>query len=286
MPAEASDLKFFLSGGQDNTDPNLSLGGPISSVLIEDPLQVFDEIHYSESWVGDTEWRCVYVKNTHPTATMRDLVAWVIQGRLYDEQGNDIGSSPEEINVQWDSAGVGDGVSTGVAYQTTDEDLPPKLKAPEGVTATPTTGGTLAAGTYYYVVTALNANGETVASQEVAATVDGSATTAVQISWQVLRGATKYRVYGRTQGSQGQYWETTATSFTDTGDAGTAGSPPAANTADLEFPDPPPSDDLSAVGNFDLGPGQVAALWIKRTCPPQVGVSGTSKPKIRLLFGT
>src|SRR5215469_362250 len=49
------------------------------------------------------------------------------------------------------------------------------IGAVSGVTAvTSATGGTLAAGTYHYVVTALNASGETTVSNEVAVTTTGT----------------------------------------------------------------------------------------------------------------
>jgi hypothetical protein len=91
-------------------------------------------------------------------------------------------------------------------------------------------GGTLASGTYYYKVTALNDLGETTASTEVSATVDGTTTNAVTVSWTAIPGATKYRVYGRASGAQDQYWETTDTSVTDTGSAGFAATVPTENT--------------------------------------------------------
>jgi hypothetical protein len=101
------------------------------------------------------------------------------------------------------------------------------LPAPTGVSATATSGGTLAAGTYYYIVFALDANNlPSPASAEVSATVDGSNTNAITISWSAVAGAAKYRVFGRSQGAENQYWETTSTSFTDTGTSGTSGTPP------------------------------------------------------------
>ncbi|MDP3991092.1 MAG: hypothetical protein Q8P63_02240, partial [Candidatus Nealsonbacteria bacterium] len=104
------------------------------------------------------------------------------------------------------------------------------LSIPSNVSAQATTSGTLSADTYYYVVTALNSNGETSSSTEVSATADGSTTTAVAISWDGITGATSYRVYGRTQQTEDQYWETAVTSYTDTGATGTTAVVPAANT--------------------------------------------------------
>lgn len=93
------------------------------------------------------------------------------------------------------------------------------------------TGGTFAAGTYYWVVTALNAKGETVASNEVSATLLANAEQV--LSWTAIAGATSYNVYrGTVSGDEGiLVANTTGTSYTDTGAAGTAQTPPAAGTA-------------------------------------------------------
>lgn len=108
----------------------------------------------------------------------------------------------------------------------------PNLPAPGTVTATPsTTGGSLAAGTYYYKVTALNAQGQTTGSPEVSATTT-TATSSVALSWTAVPGATSYNVYrGTAAGGENVYYNTTTASYTDTGAAGTSGTVPASNTA-------------------------------------------------------
>ena len=119
------------------------------------------------------------------------------------------------------------------------------LAVPSGVSATGSgTGGTLNAATYYYTVTAFNIAGETTASAEVSATTSGT-TSSVAIAWSHVSGvydlATRaqadagYRIYrGTTSGAENVLIGTvaaTATTFTDTGAAGTAGAPPSSNTA-------------------------------------------------------
>lgn len=106
------------------------------------------------------------------------------------------------------------------------------LAAPVASAATPSaTGGTLAAGSYFYKVTAINALGETVGSNEVTATTTGS-TSSVAVTWAAVTGATGYKVYkGSAAGAESSYFAVGAvTSFTDTGTAGTAGTVPASNT--------------------------------------------------------
>lgn len=101
------------------------------------------------------------------------------------------------------------------------------LAAPVQPAATPsTTGGTLAAGTYYYWVTAMTEVGETTVSPVRSATTTGS-TGSVALTWTNITGAIGYRVYrgnastavprliGSSQGG----------AFTDTGAGGNTGAP-------------------------------------------------------------
>lgn len=92
--------------------------------------------------------------------------------------------------------------------------------------STATTGGTLAAGTYYYVVVAFNAAGDAVKSNEMSQTTTG-ATSTVTVNWNAVAGATGYKIYrGTAPGAQTVFFSVGAvTTFTDTGGAGTAGTP-------------------------------------------------------------
>ncbi|MGB9882963.1 MAG: site-specific integrase, partial [Microgenomates group bacterium] len=105
-----------------------------------------------------------------------------------------------------------------------------EMAVPTGVTATAVSGGTLTAGTYYYKVTAVGGGGETIGSSQVSCTVDGTTTNACQIAWTAPTGASSFKVYGRIS-PQNQYWTASASPFTDTGAAGTAGSVPSVTTA-------------------------------------------------------
>src|SRR5881296_1819540 len=98
-------------------------------------------------------------------------------------------------------------------------------------------GGTLVtSSTYYYKVTALDGQGgETTASVEASILITGG--NSVTLTWTTVPGATTYRIYrGTTAGGESAYQSVTATAtvtqnFTDTGAAGTAGTPPASPTA-------------------------------------------------------
>ena len=111
-----------------------------------------------------------------------------------------------------------------------------ELPTPSGATATPTSGGSLAAGTYYIRVVASGVGGTTLGSTQVSATVDGSTTNAIQVSWSYLPGAINFRVYvGTTSGGQDRYWTVTSLSYKivayGPGDGSTPGTVPTECTA-------------------------------------------------------
>ncbi|HEX7019981.1 MAG TPA: hypothetical protein VF159_08230 [Gemmatimonadaceae bacterium] len=108
----------------------------------------------------------------------------------------------------------------------------PIISAPTGVRAAAASGGSLPAGTYAYRVVARRpvgqgTTGHSLASAEAAVTISGGAVT---VTWSQVSGATEYKVFGRTRGSQSRYWTVTGTSFTDTGGTGTSGTPPSSAT--------------------------------------------------------
>lgn len=109
------------------------------------------------------------------------------------------------------------------------------ISVPASITITPSTsGGTLPAGAHFYVVTAVNANGETIASSEVT-TVNTGSTSSNAIGWAAVTGATGYRIYrGTASGAESVYYTGSGTSFTDTNGSptGTA-TPPTVNSAIL-----------------------------------------------------
>jgi len=101
------------------------------------------------------------------------------------------------------------------------------IAAPGAPTATASSPGTLAAGTYSYQVTALTPYGETTASPAAVTTTNGGAVT---VSWSGVAGATGYRVYGRTA-QPGLLSAVGTTTYTDSGAAQVGTAPPALNTA-------------------------------------------------------
>lgn len=86
-------------------------------------------------------------------------------------------------------------------------------------------GGTLAADEYFYKISYVNATGESVASAEASITTTGT-TSSVNIFYPAGPAGTTVRVYrGLTTNLEDAYQVGGATSFTDTGAAGTAGTP-------------------------------------------------------------
>jgi len=107
---------------------------------------------------------------------------------------------------------------------------------PPALTATHAgTGGTFAAGTYFHAITAVNANGETVKSNDTTSVLTGS-TSSVTLTWPQVDLATGYKVYRGTTASENTLVTTigagSTLAYTDTGTAGSAATPPTTNTAE------------------------------------------------------
>ena len=130
-----------------------------------------------------------------------------------------------ELTVSYD-----DSVATSIQFALT-QILPPTNLAAAAVGS----GGTFAAGTYFWEVTATTALGETTVSNEASATLvlNGSA----NLTWTLPAGpVTHIKVYrGTASGAENTLVTTlgpAVTAFTDT-NVGGAGTPPTVNTASL-----------------------------------------------------
>jgi len=135
------------------------------------------------------------------------------------------------------------------------------LGSPSGVVATAIETGALLEGDYFYQITALNAQGETVASAEVVASLVPPDTNGVQLDWNIVSGATAYRVYGRTpfegtENSKGLIVELNSTSFVDTGEIepDMVLNPPLRNTT---------GGGLSVFGQINNGVGAGQGLFVE-----------------------
>lgn len=145
-----------------------------------------------------------------------------------------------------------------------------------------------ATGLVYYVLTATNATGETVASAEIAANVD-VVTKKVTLTWDEVTGAAGYKLYRST--SSGTYTtpalRTTIGSgatltYIDDGSACGAGSPPSANTtggAATAYGTPP----TAGPGPLSFGVlaiGQQAFYWMY--CTVGAGASEVGNDRLCL----
>lgn len=127
------------------------------------------------------------------------------------------------------------------------------LSVPEGIMASSTylSDGELSPGTYEFVVTALNDEGETTESNSISVTTVSGFTNAAIVSWNSVVGAESYRVYEISGSSPYQYYKvsgpnpaTRITIRTETGD-GTSALPVENNASIMGYSR---SDVLSSQG--------------------------------------
>lgn len=105
--------------GTDQTD-TITIANLVNSV--------WDNISKAESFAGDTEYRCVYLINSHPSESLVGVKEWI--------QVQPIGA--DSLAIGLDQAGIGNGSTTGVATTVANES-----SAPAGVTfSAPSGSGT------------------------------------------------------------------------------------------------------------------------------------------------
>jgi len=133
-----SYLETRLSGGALNTDQRASLGGVVSFYAPRQHYQgeLFADITEAQRVAGTVHYRCLYLKNLHPTLSMPNLTIWL------DGLPVNAGTT---MAIGDDAAGI-NGTATTVANETT---------APGSVTFSAPTSyasginlGTLAPGDY------------------------------------------------------------------------------------------------------------------------------------------
>ena len=109
MPIASADIQYRLSGGATNTDPHASLGGGVSSTDVASTI--FDNVSSAEAASGDTEYRCVYVRNDHISLTL-------VSPRIWIQANTPSGDTAVEI-------GLGTSPVNGVEQTVVDENTPP-----------------------------------------------------------------------------------------------------------------------------------------------------------------
>lgn len=110
MPISAANLKFYLSGGAGNANPQASLGGARSTTLVGAGLDnLFDDVTGDEAAAGVTNYRCLYFRNEDVDADgLITPVTWIdVQSEANDT-----------ISIGLDPVGK-NGVATTIANETT-----------------------------------------------------------------------------------------------------------------------------------------------------------------------
>jgi hypothetical protein len=128
LPIVSTDIQFRLSGGAANADPNLSLGGAMSSTEVTDNTlnNLYDNVTGSESNAGDTEYRCIFLYNAHATLTLQSAGVYISALT---------GSGDDEIDIGLGTTPTGTGDEQVVGNEST---------APSGVTfSRPVTEGSM-----------------------------------------------------------------------------------------------------------------------------------------------
>lgn len=100
MAVVAGDMKWYLSGGSGNTDPNASLGGAISTTQVTDNTlrNLFDDVSSGEALAGDIEYRCAYLKNTNGSSTLSSVVIWISSNTPNASTFYEIGLDPAGVS--------------------------------------------------------------------------------------------------------------------------------------------------------------------------------------------
>lgn len=172
--------------------------------------------------------------------TVNQLTFFTVTGYYYDTEAPATSGSISLPQVLVVSAFVEftPRLRPGAIEYITSLDLGFTIPPPANLSLVPsTTGGSFTAGVKYWVITATTANGETIRSNEVTATLTGT-TSSATLSWPVVSGAAGYKVYRGTTSATENLLITTINSGTtltylDTGTAGTSATPPTSNTAEL-----------------------------------------------------
>lgn len=136
MAVLAAEIKYYLSGGAANSDPNASYGGAISSTEVGGSLNsLFNDVSGDEASAGHTDYRVIYVRNTSADATgwLQPIIAWIDQ----------LTSGGDEIDIA-----VATAKSTTVTAGANDTVAPTGIGAFSRPTSKGAPGLTLPGGTY------------------------------------------------------------------------------------------------------------------------------------------
>src|SRR5687768_11458567 len=118
MPIVAADIKeyksTFSAGGID------SLGGAITATEITDNTthNIWDVVSSTESNTGDTEYRCIYVKNTNATLTLESAKVWIATNTPSTDTSVEIGLGTSAVNGTEQTVANESTAPSGVTFST------------------------------------------------------------------------------------------------------------------------------------------------------------------------
>lgn len=116
MPISGANLKWYLSGGASNSDPNASLGGARSTTTTV-PTGLFDAVSGGEASAGDIEYRCAYIRNEDADADgWISPVIWISSNTPSSATTMAIGLDPAGKNATATTATNEDTAPAGVSF--------------------------------------------------------------------------------------------------------------------------------------------------------------------------
>lgn len=100
MPIVTSDIKYLLTGGSSNTDPNASLGGaPSTTAIVDNTSQnLFQNVTGAQSLAGFIDYRGVAIQNSNGSLTMLSTKLWIQQQPTATGDATAIGLDPAGLN--------------------------------------------------------------------------------------------------------------------------------------------------------------------------------------------
>jgi hypothetical protein len=117
MAITATDIKFFLSGTGGTGDT--SLGGAIHATEVSATVnQFFDVVSGAESSAGDTEYRCLYVKNTHGSLTLYSAKVWISSNTPSTDTEITIGLGTAAVSATEQTVADESTAPSGVSFST------------------------------------------------------------------------------------------------------------------------------------------------------------------------
>jgi hypothetical protein len=114
----AADIKeyrsTFSASGVD------SLGGAITATEVTDNTthNIWDVVASAESSAGDTEYRCIYVKNTHASLTLQSAKVWIQTQTPSADTSIEIGLGSSAVNGTEQTVANENTAPTSVTFST------------------------------------------------------------------------------------------------------------------------------------------------------------------------